>query len=332
MDSNADGEGDGRTAVERAASWFLLEGSRVAIAGGALFALLLAFSLVVGLSDTGRLRPTSSVFFLFSSLLTGDLTLITVVLSINQLVLSRELGEPGDLRGRVQETLDYRREVRDSAERSVPPTTPSRFLQFLHEEVGSLSESLRETVGAADDEELRGRVDSLAESIAADVRAVNRTLERDESSAFNAVSATLRTNHADQLREIELIEDEFGASLPSDAVGTLDRVTEALLQIDVAREYFKTVYVQKELAFLSRLLLYVGVPAVGSSVVVLALYSTANVGSLSTAAFDATVAVALTIGLAPLAVLFSFVLRLAWIAQRTATVAPFTASGREYRP
>ncbi|WP_129116774.1 hypothetical protein [Halegenticoccus tardaugens] len=43
------------------------------------------------------------------------------------------------------------------------------------------------------------------------------------------------------------------------------------------------------------------------------------------------VAVAVALGLAPLAVLFSFVLRLAWIAQQTATVAPFAPKNREYR-
>ncbi|WP_135824080.1 hypothetical protein [Halorussus ruber] len=97
-----------------------------------------------------------------------------------------------------------------------------------------------------------------------------------------------------------------------------------LRQIDVARQYFKTLFMQSELASLSRILLSVGVPAeiVSTMMLVAAAGPSAQTfyGGVPPLLLAATVAV----GFAPLAVLFAFVLRIATVAQRTAAITPFT--------
>lgn len=60
-------------------------------------------------------------------------------------------------------------------------------------------------------------------------------------------------------------------------------------------------------------------------------YNTRVVGFVPDEVLLWVIVVAFTLGFAPLAILFSFVLRLAWVAQRTATVAPF-ATQQRYRP
>ena len=312
----------GRT--HAAANWLLVEGNRLVIASGVVAGVLAALLLIEWTYGFVTVRSASPIYFLFSSLLTGDLTLVTVVLSINQLVLSRELGAPGTLSERIQGAVDYRDDVAESTDVSVTPKTPARFLRFLHGEVESQTHRIEEAATGVTDDSLRERLDELTDSLFDDVALVNRALEADEG-IFTVVSATIATNHSDQLRTISGIRAECADSLSEDLDDLLDGIETHLLQIDVARSYFKTVYVQKELAYLSRALLYVGIPAIVASGLALVFYNALGPAPISSTVVYAVVGVAVALGFAPLAVLFAFVLRLAYVAQRTASVAPFAS-------
>lgn len=310
----------------RATRWLLLEGNRLAVAGGVTAAVLLAFLVVLLWQGAAVVVPNSPVNFLFSALLTGDLTLLTVVLSINQVVLSRELGAPGRFRRRIGEAIDYRREVESAAGADASPNEPSAFLRFLHEELGAEASALDDEAAAIDDDECRARLRALVGSISRDVVRVNGTLDRAGDRVFTVVSATLATNHADQFREIAAVRRRHADALSAEAAAALGTIQDLLVGVDVARQYFKTVFVQKELAYLSRLLLYVGVPAIVGCGLTLALYNAAADGSVSVAVLGVVATGAFAAGFAPLAVLFAFILRLAWIAQRSSTTAPFVAA------
>lgn len=312
-------------------SWFLLEGNRLVIAAGVIFASLLTLLIVLWRYGLDTVDPHSPMYFLYGSLLTGDLTLLTVVLSINQLVLSRELGAPGTLRERIERTVSYRGDVEATTDVGVSPKSPSRFLQHLHESVADQSEELEQHSRDVDDAAVPSRIARLVESIREDTNRVNRTLDTDRPQIFQVVSATLATNHSSQLHEVAEILDAHAGSLTDEQVSALETIADQLLQIDVARKYFRTIYVQKELAYLSRVLLYVGVPAIVASGLALVLYNTANVTTVAEGVFVTMVAVTFALGYAPLAIVFSFVLRLAWIGQKMASVAPFAAQS-EYRP
>ncbi|WP_435178225.1 hypothetical protein [Halorussus sp. AFM4] len=320
----SDGRGRQRGRTGGAANWFLVEGDRLYLAAGLLAVVLAALVVVEWAYGFVAVRSASPIYFLFGSLLTGDLTLVTVVLSINQLVLSRELGAPGTLSERIQGAVDYCDEVAESTGASVTPKTPARFLRFLHGEVESRTHSVEEVAAGVADDALRERLDDLTTSLFEDVALVNRTLEADEG-IFTVVSATIATNHSDQLRTISGIRAECADSLTEELDDLLDDLEDHLLQIDVARSYFKTVYVQKELAYLSRVLLYVGVPAIVASGLALVFYNAVGPAPVPSFVPYVVVAAAVTLGFAPLAVLFAFVLRLAYVAQRTASVAPFAS-------
>ena len=79
--------------------WLLLDGHRLHIAGLLAGAV---FGAVVALQATGVLRPRdpTAVVRLPAALVGGTLPFITIVLAINQLVLSQELGWTAGLRER----------------------------------------------------------------------------------------------------------------------------------------------------------------------------------------------------------------------------------------
>ena len=107
-----------------------------------------------------------------------------------------------------------------------------------------------------------------------------------------------------------------------------DDVVTRLKEIDVARQYSKTIYTQTELSYISRTLLYAG--AVAEAVLVSTLLTL-------TSSSGAPIPVSLIpfvvgVGLLPLSVLFSFVLRLATVTQRTPAITPFTTPEQEEKP
>lgn len=314
----------------RSLRWLLVTGDRLSVAG--IF-LAVIFSILVLLAGVGFLsgRPSSPMYFLFSAFLGGNFTLITIVLSINQLVLSRELGAPGDLHQRIEEALEYRKNVEENIGQSATPVKPGEFLLFLHETAGERTDELRDQVANTTDSHLQERVETFADNILTDIKAVTRTLDAETIQIFTAIEATLGTNHATQIRDIDQIQVNFDNLLSDDQQDLLSEIRMNLLHIDIARKYFRTVYMEKELSFLSRVILYVGVPAEVTSVIVLVIYGSVKTTPLTAAWLDLLVPVALSVGFAPLAVLFSFILRLSWVAQRNASVAPFTASDEGYR-
>ncbi|SIR98010.1 hypothetical protein SAMN05421858_4938 [Haladaptatus litoreus] len=78
----------------RGSRWLLVTGNRLVVAAVFLSGILLLLILLPSVSVLFA-QPSSPMYFLFSALLGGNFTLISVVLSINQLVLSRELGATG---------------------------------------------------------------------------------------------------------------------------------------------------------------------------------------------------------------------------------------------
>ncbi|ADD06470.1 uncharacterized protein Nmag_2917 [Natrialba magadii ATCC 43099] len=311
--------------------WTVIEGNRFAVAGvllGGIFVLLCAL-LAVNLFPS---EPGEPLYLLFSAFLGGNLTLITVVIAINQLVFSRELGSPGDLEQRTRNAVEYRNEVQSVMDREVSPVMPGSFLLVLHENLGNRAQQLRETNTGGESDTLSAELDELIRALREDVRRVTQALDTPaaDEQIFGAIAATLGTTQAEQLYELTRIETEYAEQLSEEQRELFESIREHLLHIDVARKYFRTVYITKELSFLSRTLLFVGLPAQFLTAATLAVYDLAAIEALPAAAIVGATLVAMIACFAPLAILASFVLRLSWVAQRNATVMPFAASEKDY--
>lgn len=126
--------------VRRVYDWVFITGSRRLLAG---FLVLGIAVLTAGLIAAGALNvgPKSAAYSVFGSgFVAGLLTLVTVALSVNQLVLSRILGSPGDLKEDVESAIQFRSNVEGIAGDPSTPTNPGAFLRLL-------GETLQEEVG-----------------------------------------------------------------------------------------------------------------------------------------------------------------------------------------
>ncbi|WP_226011776.1 hypothetical protein [Halomicrobium salinisoli] len=303
--------------------WLYITGNRLGVAAvmSLTFAALAALLIWLGLVYVG---PGSNLATVLSSgLLSGLLTLLTVALSINQLILSRLFGSAGTLSDQLEGTLDYRRTVEDVAGVDASPNDPSAFLGLLADTLKRRVEDFEREVDRAvvtldpgdDAEEYAEEVADYAEHL---------STADDDADTFEVLLLTLGTDYADHLDTTRAFRSRYGEDLPEAADDALDDAFELLKAIATMRQFFKTVTLQQELASLSRSLIYTGVPAVLVTYFLSQVYTGSNVPpAIEPAALPAVVVVATAVILSPLAVLVASLLRVATVSLYTVSIGTF---------
>lgn len=304
--------------------WLLITGHRLLVAAtlSALFAALAALLIEL---DLVYVRSGSNFATVLSSgMLSGLLTLLTVALSINQLILSRLFGSAGNLSSKLEGTLDYRRKIEKIAGVAASPNEPTAFIGLLTDTLKHRVEDFRREVERAgvvlDDSD---DVEAYASEIGDFADHLGMADELDDP--VDALIPTLGTEYADHLDTTRAFRSRYGDDLPEECAAALDDVLELLKAIATMRQFYKTMTLQQELAMLSRRLIYTGVPAVLVAYFLSTTYSaTSSVPTtIAPAHLPLVVAVATGIVLAPLAVLVASLLRVATVSLYTVSIGTF---------
>jgi hypothetical protein len=313
-----------------ATEWVILTGDRRLIA-----AVLLAVALVVTTAIQFLLRPESgqpiSLFYMASAIIGGNFTLLTIVISINQLVISRQLSAPGELQDEIANTTEYRDAAIELLETDTAPVTPASFLELLHQGVQDSIDYLRDRQPHLN-EETAVELSALLTAIEAQVDQAADQLQNCNTGIFDALIVTLDTNYSEDIHHVWQLLTTYGSDFDDETVAECTLLVKRLKQIDIARQYLKTLYIQEELARLSRYLLYVGAPTILFGVGLLQVFVATEAAALSTEVLALLVPVFATVGVAPLAVLFAYVLRLSTVSERTVAITPFTTPTQEQQP
>jgi hypothetical protein len=310
--------------------WLFLVENRLLVAGGFLAVLLVLFfavEMASSFSDQG-LMP---LFYVFGALIGGNFTLITIVISISQFVLARHLESPGEIREKMDEMVQYRREVGATTGRRVVPVAPAEFVRLLFRTIARRVEALSAELTSASatektavDDEVGAELNALVRGLGEHVEYVIALLNHPSTGLNYALFATLNASYEQDIYDAWRLRTEHPRSLPDPVVDALDDLVEGLEQIDVARRVFKTVFIQSELAALSRILLYIGIPVQVATVVLLLLFTGPDGWVFSPAALRFVIPTIVTVGFAPILLLAAYILRLATVARRTASMYPFT--------
>jgi hypothetical protein len=319
-------EGELEAAERGIREWLLLDGHRLTVAG-LVAAAFLGWFVALDLLGLVPLGDVQATFYVYSGLIGGNLTLVTVVVSINQLLLSRQLESPGELREDIEQVVDYRETVEDAAGEIVP-VQPMGFLRILIENTREEAQNVG-GLATGTTSEAHEEIDGLVTRLTEHFDRLDDLLQRSGTGTFAVLSTTLSTNYARDINRIRRLRSAYGEELDEPIHERLGRLVERLEEIDVARQYFKSIYLQQELSKLSRVLLYAGLPAEAVAVAML-LALTADPGTaLAHGQLRAAVPASLAVAFLPLAVLVSFILRTATVTQRTAPTVPFTTPEQE---
>ncbi|AGB32891.1 hypothetical protein C488_09579 [Natrinema pellirubrum DSM 15624] len=301
--------------------WVLIQGNRLVVA--ALLSAVI-FALIVGLYELGVINFVngSSVTSVASGMIAGTFSLVTLVVSVNQLILSQEFGAAGKARDRFEGVVSFREDVAEEAAVPATPVAPTRVLELIIEAVRNDAAGLAAAVADHDDE-VRETVVRYTNGVRERADRVDETLERSDFDTFSAVSAAIHYDEAWQLYAATHLRNDYHESLSPAAKAQLDELVDSLKLFSVAREQFKTTYLQRELTRFSQLTIYCGVPSILSAIVVGLLYADFAGPSLSVVALPYVVAALIVVVLSPLSLLVSYILRTATITRRTASVGPF---------
>jgi len=302
--------------------WFLLDGNRLTVAG---LLLVGTFSVLLGFGELGviDLQDGQAVRGVASAFIPGLIAFLSIVLGINQLVLSQEFGSAGEIRDRIGDVRQYRYDVEDIAETGPSPVFPVGFLSFVAQTIQIGATQLKESVQSETNPAAEA-IRTYAETVISESSHAQQSLKQVQPGRINALLPVLEYEDSVQIYEGRQLRHEYGDALSNDARQSLSELIDALELFSVARTQFRTTYTQRILARLSRQLLYVGIPAL-IVVVVLALIPVSSQPLASGRVRIVILSTMLTIGLSPLSVLSAYLLRIATISERTVSPGPFVS-------
>ena len=315
-----------RTEVNDRLFWLLLEADRLAIVGGlalAVFVAFMLFGLFKPLSITTTMESSDMVEKVFSALLGAIITSTTLVVSINQLVLSQEIGSLGTQRSRMDTTMDFYQNTDELLE-TTTPSDPSVLLERLIETTKERALALREAVAGTENNDLRDRVDEYVDDLEENAVTALHELDGADFGAFAVVSPALDFNYAQKIHDIRHLGERYEDDLSTEERTAFREMLEAVAMFGPVREYVKVLYIQWALVKLSRAILYTAVPAlvVAGGMVVFVDPSTFPGSLLGFETMLWVVSLAFTVSVTPFLVFIAYVLRLATLAKQTLTVGP----------
>ncbi len=347
MSETASGS-DGRRSVDALERWFLLSGNRLLVSLVVLLGIGLAFVATAALGLATVTRPSRMMWYL-NGTVNGLLTLVPIAVGVNQIVLSHEFGSIQDLYQRRTDVTEFRERVERHTDAPVTSSHASDLFATLLAAVSETAAELRRgrdgSAGRANeraswegderpsegvddhsseevDERLAERIESVARSIDKEATRVNAELTGDDPDMLRTLLIVLTYDDSSSFDDVRRLRHEI-PDTDRDAAERLQRIEELLSEIDAARQYLKTVVVERQLARLSRLLVYSGLFSV--TVALLGIFTYRDVAGVTAPHAVLVVAAGLLVvaTLLPLAILSAYILRVATIARWTAAFGPF---------
>lgn len=306
--------------------WVLLKMDRRVITGSMLFVVFVALVAIsqIGLTPLRTVATNQNgIRYLFQAFIGTIVTGTAIVVTINQLVLSQELGAFGDQRERMRKSMSFRRDIEAEMGVDASSIEPAAFLSELAASIRERASELEKAVDGNGD--LEARVTEYVETLDADAKLLQDNLEDAEFGSFDVVWSALAFNYSRKIHTGRKLRAETDGSLPEDAADRLDDTIELLTFFGPVREHFKTLYFQWELINLSRALLYISIPALTVAGVFL-MYVDGTTAPGTVLGVDNLVwltSAGFVVGLSPFVVFIAYVLRIATIAKQTLAIGPF---------
>lgn len=306
--------------------WLLLEGNRYAVTV-ALLTLTFVSTVVMGKLWTFEmnqlLTETGSVQTILNTFLSGIILLVSIVVSINSIILSYDITHIDTQEEQIVGMMDFQRRVNRITDTEEAPTNPTAFLKQMAETIqGEVNEV------EADIEELD---EAFAEDIRNHLGQITGTTEHLEDSVdeigggkFGALWVGFETDYGPMVIRSREIVSQYEVSETGDE--HFDTLIEALELFATGREYFITLYYTREIAELSRTLLIVSLPAIvvtASTILAIDAQVLPDVWLFGLPPLMLFVALSMVVALAPFIVLTSYMLRVATVARQTTGAGPF---------
>lgn len=312
--------------------WILLEGHRYAVTA-ALLTVTFASIVLVGSIWTFEMRilltETAAVQTILNSFLGGIILLVSIVVSINSIVLSHDITSIGAQEERIEGIIQFRRDIGSVAETDAAPTDPNSFLKVMATIIKERAHSL-ENVGEDLEDDLG---DSVNDDIATYVESVATTAEELEAVVHQvhggdlyALWLGLETDYGPMMNEMRNFTSTYRNDLSDDEIEQFNELMQMFEMFATGREYFKTLYYSQEISELSRTLLIFSLPSIIVTIWAMLAINSGLLPEFSVFGLSPLlmfVALTFTVALVPFIILTSYMLRVATVTSRSSTAGPF---------
>jgi hypothetical protein len=300
-------------------NWILLDGNRLVITG---LIGLSVFVVLYGLWEAGIISFQSSAATtrLSSGLIAGEFSLLTIVLSHQSVNPLQEIGPAGKIQERLDGMMEFKHRFEQVADMGVTPPEPVEMLNALASSTISEVDRLESTTTGIEDSNLKDLILSYCTLTKESITNLQNILDESKPGAFSALSGAISENYGWQAHLPREIQAKYGEHLSEESLDALKSIIELMKVFSIARTHFKTRYIRRELGSASRYFLRIGIPGVLSAYVLNAIYR-GNTGILISKSLVSPVAITLiTVSILPIALLASYILRIATVARRTANI------------
>jgi hypothetical protein len=319
-----------RTEINKYWFWLLLEANRWAVAWGLAFLIFLVFmswGILKPVSLHSTMQSSDMVETVFAGLVGAIITGTTLVVTINQLVLSQEIGSLGNQRKRMDVTMDFRQNT-DELLGMTTPASPAAYLLALLETCEQRATTLRDTLSGTETDELDGALDTYVDDLLENADHARDRLTGSDFGTFDVLSPALDYNYDRKMYHIRRLGMEHEDDLTTEQRGAFRDLLEALTMYAPVREYIKDLYIQWALVKLSRAILYAAVTAltVAGGMVVFVDPTTFTGTFLGIETVLWVVSAAFAVSALPFLLFTSYILRLATLAKQTLSMGPLMLS------
>lgn len=309
--------------------WLLLTGNRLVVAVAMILGVAALF-VAAGLLDLATVTTPNRVMWYLNGTVNGLLTLVPIAVGVNQIVLTHEFGSIKNLYERRQAVGEFRERVEERTDTPVSSPLPAEFFEVILDAIAENAASIRNEYEAAPDSS-GGEVERYAQSVAEEAGASRDRLVETDPGMLDSLIVVLDYDDSVQYYETRRLNASPDTEFSEEVEERLDELEELFDELDAARQYIKTVVIERQLARLSRLLVYTGIPAVAIAALGIFTYRDVAGVALSHGALVGLAGALVGLTLAPLAILSAYILRVSTIARRTAAFGPFL-SDPQHRP
>lgn len=308
--------------------WLLLDGNRYAVTGALLlvnFVTLLVVGTVWTFQLSRLLTETQAVQTVLTAFLSGIILLVSIVVSINSIVLSYDITHLSAQEDRIEGTMEFRREVGRLADADEDPSDPDSFLRVMAEVLDEQARSLADATRGSDEAFVRD-VEEFVDSVTRTANRLEQSLDRVVGGQFEVLWLGLELDYGPLMNKSRRLTMSDSGHLDDEAEARLDELMRSLELFATGREYFKTLYYNREISQLSHTLLVVSLPSIiatATSILAIDAQLLPDVWLFGLPPLLTFVAGMFTVALAPFLVLTAFMLRVAKVSRRTAAAGPF---------
>lgn len=310
--------------------WLLLEGNRHAVTGALLtvtFVTIMVSGEVWTFEIQNLLTETEAVEVILNTLLSEIILLVSVVVSINAIVLSYDITSITAQEDRIESALDFRRKLDDVGDGDENPTDPSRFLQMMSKQIQERVRELEAVTDGAAEKEFAQEVQEHAELVAGTANVLEQSLEQPNGGDFGILWRGIETDYGTSVNRTRRLISRHQLGEEGESAEAFEDLIRTLELFAVGRELFKTLFYNREIANLSRTLLVASLPAIlVTAITILAINAELlpNIWLLGLPPLLTFVSATFTVALTPYIILTSYMLRIATVAQRSAGTGLFS--------